>query len=364
MIQEHPTPIIAQVQTTQTVDVVVPCYKYARYLADCVHSVLSQSDIAVRVLVIDDCSPDNTAEVGQALAASDHRVEFRRHAVNKGHITTYNEGIEWTSSDFYLLLSADDYLLPGALARAVAILAEHPEVGFVYGNALEMDADCSAPPAPPPAQQSSPIMSGPAFIEYCGSHNPVPTPTGVIRVELQKQVGGYKPELPHTGDMEMWLRLAAHSSVGFVPVCQAVYRRHPRSMSLAYYENDGGMPDLLQRKAALDSFFESCQAVIPNAGEVRRQQLRALGCDAISWASIALNKDRRDISDRLAHFAFQLSPSINRSLPWLKLSIKRRIPSTAWRVLRPLVGDIRMMRASLKAVVDYFSDVSRSRGRL
>src|SRR5271167_2052829 len=84
-----------------TVDVVVPCYNYARYLRDCVQSVLSQTGVAVRVLVIDDASPDNTLQVGQDLAASDPRVEFRRHAVNKGHIATYNEGLlDWSTAEY------------------------------------------------------------------------------------------------------------------------------------------------------------------------------------------------------------------------------------------------------------------------
>src|SRR4051794_40019596 len=97
------------------VDVVIPCYKYAHFLPGCVGSVLAQDGVDVRVLVIDDCSPDDTAEVAAGLRAADPRVEFRRHAVNRGHIATYNEGLlEWAAGDYVLLLSADDMLTPGA----------------------------------------------------------------------------------------------------------------------------------------------------------------------------------------------------------------------------------------------------------
>jgi len=102
-----------------SVDVFVPCYRYGHFLRECVESVLSQTDVSVGVLIIDDASPDNTAEVATALVNEDPRVSFIRHAENKGHIATYNEGIEWASADYMLLLSADDYLLPGALSRAV-----------------------------------------------------------------------------------------------------------------------------------------------------------------------------------------------------------------------------------------------------
>src|SRR5690348_14683949 len=110
-----------------TVDVIVPSYRYGRFLRQCVESVLTQSVRNVRVLIIDDASPDNTSEVAAGLASEDGRVEWRRHTANIGHIATYNEGIEWVSARYTLLLSADDYLLPGALERAVNLMDAHPE---------------------------------------------------------------------------------------------------------------------------------------------------------------------------------------------------------------------------------------------
>ncbi|MFB2604086.1 glycosyltransferase family 2 protein, partial [Rhizobium phaseoli] len=106
----------------QRVDVVIPCYNYAHFLEECVESVLAQAGVDVRVLILDDCSPDNTPEVGMALASRDSRVIYRRHPANKGHIATYNEGIEWAGGDLFLLLSADDYLLAGALGRASELM--------------------------------------------------------------------------------------------------------------------------------------------------------------------------------------------------------------------------------------------------
>src|SRR5262245_4914881 len=109
-----------------SVDVIIPCYNYARYVGDCARSVLDQPGVDVRVLIIDDASSDDTPTVGRELAA-DPRIEFRRHKQNIGHIATYNEGIEWTSGDYLLLISADDMLAPGAVARAAAVMDRHPD---------------------------------------------------------------------------------------------------------------------------------------------------------------------------------------------------------------------------------------------
>jgi GT2 family glycosyltransferase len=305
------------------------------------------------VLVIDDASPDDTAQIGQELAASNHRVEFRRHAINKGHIATYNEGIEWTSADYMLILSADDYLLPGALGRAARLMDAHPEVGFVFGKAIEID-DQDTPDLTTVTEENRwRVLTGLEFIERNGAGNIVPTPTAVIRTELQKRVGGYRPELPHSGDMEMWIRLAAHAAVGIVESFQAVYRRHKCNMSLAYYRTEGSLPDLQQRKAALDYFFLACSLVVTNAEQLRRRQFWALSCDAIGLASSALNEGNTAASERLIEFAIQLSPDIRKSFPWFKLACKRCIPDKAWRAVQPAVADIRRVASSLKRLVSY-----------
>ena len=337
----------------RTIDVVIPCYNYGRYLRDCVQSVLSQSDVTAKVLIIDDSSSDNSAEVGQELAASDNRVKFWRHAINKGHIATYNEGIEWVSADYMLILSADDYLLEDALDRAVSLMERHPEVGFVYGKAIETDDQVSQNVATVPEGKDYKILTGLDFIERSGSHNTVPTATAVIRTALQKRVGGYLPELPHSGDMEMWFRLAVQASVGVVDSFQAVYRRHRCNMSLSYYQTEGSLPDLQQRKAALDCFFQSCSQFVPNAELLRRRLFRGLSRDAIGLASSAFNEGETIVSERLMEFAIQLHPDIKKSFPWMRLACKRRIPDSTWRALQPAVADIRQIASSLRRLVSH-----------
>lgn len=118
---------------------VVPCFRYGRFLRECVESVLTQSGPELRVLIIDDASPDTTAEVAEGLVCSDPRVSYCRHTSNQGLIATANEGIAWARADHMLLLSADDYLLPGALSRSVELMDDHPSVAFTFGGAVVLD---------------------------------------------------------------------------------------------------------------------------------------------------------------------------------------------------------------------------------
>src|SRR5215470_5618219 len=110
------------------VDIVIPCYNYGRFLKPCVDSVLSQSISDIRVMIIDDSSSDDSRAVAESLAMADRRISLISHAKNIGHIRTYNEGIEWLDSEYFMLLSADDLLVPGSLERACRVMDNNPDV--------------------------------------------------------------------------------------------------------------------------------------------------------------------------------------------------------------------------------------------
>jgi glycosyltransferase involved in cell wall biosynthesis len=339
------------------IDVIIPCYNYGRFLDQCVNSVLGQVGVDVRVLVIDDASPDNTAEVAAALTRENPRVTFIRHSTNKGHINTYNEGIEWASADYMLLLSADDYLLPGALSRAASLMDAYPEVGFTFGNVIELSDSGNETPTKSSIRATNDsdkrLLEGREFIELSGADNLVATCSAVVRTELQKRLRGYSEELPHTGDMEMWLRFAAHASVGFISAYQGVYRLHGANMSTAYYflsdgrliyTKNGRLADLQQRKSALDCFSERCNDVLPRCEHLCRRLYRQLSESAVGRASAAFNDGQMEESRQLSDFALAVFPEIKSSSAWVKLTCKRWMGARTWRAIRPAAAAIRAMQ--------------------
>jgi GT2 family glycosyltransferase len=340
------------------VDVIIPCYNYGRFLSQCVNSVLGQAGVDVRALVIDDASPDNTAEVAAALAQEDRRVTFIRHTTNKGHIKTYNEGIEWASADYMLLLSADDYLMPGALRRAAELMDAHPGVGFTFGNVIELSDNGNEMPLKsiiePINDPDKRILEGRELIEVTGVEgNQVVTCSAVVRTELQKQLGGYREELPHAGDLEMWLRFAAHASVGFIFAFQGVYRRHNANMSAAYYlssdgrdiyKKNGRLAHVQQQKLAFDCFSEHCKDIMLRCEDLCRRLYRQFSESVVSHASAAFNDGEMEESRQLSDFALAVCPEVKRSPAWLKLACKRWMGARTWRAMRSAAAAIRAMQ--------------------
>src|SRR6476661_2373772 len=74
------------------VSVVIPCYNYERFLKDAVDSVLTQEDVDLDVIIVDDASTDGSGELAAELAADDRRIRAVLHTTNMGHIATYNDG--------------------------------------------------------------------------------------------------------------------------------------------------------------------------------------------------------------------------------------------------------------------------------
>jgi glycosyltransferase involved in cell wall biosynthesis len=322
-----------------SVSVVIPCYKYGHFLEEAVTSVLDdQEGVDVQVLIIDDASPDDSAEVARKLAARDPRVEVMVHATNKGHIATYNEGLlEWADGDYCVLMSADDRLTPGALRRARDLLDARPSVGFVYGYPLWFWQDKPLPKARTKLRGWS-VWPGQWWLErrFRQAENSITSPEVVVRTALQRRVGGYDARLPHSGDLEMWLRLAANADVGFLRgVDQAYYRVHGQNMRTGF----NGLADLRQQRLAFEVVLDCYGDRMSDAGRLSDIVHRKLGREALWAAAQAYDQgltEQIPIDDLVA-FASDCWPKVNRLPLYYTLQLRKRIGPGAMPYLEPFI---------------------------
>ena len=315
------------------VDVFVPCYRYGRFLETCVRSILSQEGVKVRVLILDDASPDETEMVGRRLERADSRVEYRRHATNRGHIATYNEGIAWATAEYVQLLSADDALTPGSLARITHVMDSRPDVTLGYGRDVTFTSQLLPAVATGTLEAPYEVIDYRRFLEMsCDlGHTPIQAPTAVVRNETQQLVGGFRPEHPHSGDTEIWLRLASFGRVAVVDADQAFRRLHPASMSCEY----SLLGRLEEHKRAFDTHLdEDCP--LDDAASFRRRVYATLGRQAFWLGSRAFDQGDEQTCDAALALAAALDPTLPSSRSWWRLDLKRRLGARAWGMLRPL----------------------------
>ena len=111
------------------ISVIIPVYNGKRFIEEAIHSALSQTDVNLEVLVIDDCSNDETPEIVKKLADTDDRLIYIRTESNMGVAGARNKGAEAASGDWLAFLDADDKWYSDKLSRQSELIKQYESSG-------------------------------------------------------------------------------------------------------------------------------------------------------------------------------------------------------------------------------------------
>jgi len=209
----------------------VPCYRLGHLLRDCVESILAQTYEDFEILIMDDCSPDNTPEVAKSF--SDPRVRHVRNEPNLGHLRNYNKGIGLARGKYVWLISADDYLRrPYVLARYVELMERNPQVGYAFCPAVGVkEKQETGLIAYSRCEPQDCIMSGHVWLRRLIRGNLVVAAAGMVRRECYEQLGAFPLNMPWAGDWYLWCLFALHHDVAYFEEPMVCYRDHDLSMT-------------------------------------------------------------------------------------------------------------------------------------
>ncbi len=206
--------------------VVIPVHNCAEYLAQALPEVVAQlldRDDA-EVIVVDDASADDPARVVERLGRG--RVRYRPNPGHLGAIATFNRCLDLATGELVHLLHGDDMVLPGFYRGMERALADPTAVAAVC---RVRDVDASNTPLHLTRSYRSGTGVWTDALDALAVSNRVRAPGIVVRRAAYERVGGYRTDLPHAADWEMWTRLAAHGPIVFVDQVLASYRRHAGS---------------------------------------------------------------------------------------------------------------------------------------
>jgi len=203
------------------VSVVIPTYNRAHLVAEAIESVLTQSFTDFELIVVDDGSTDQTEEVLRAI--TDPRLKYLEQP-NQGASAARNTGIRAATGEYTAFLDSDDLFLPKKLSLQVALIADNPAVGLVYGKYLSsigagLGGSMKTAGVCYPQLDLRRLLLGPAFHWS----------TVLIRRSALEQVGGFDPSVSGE-DWELTLRLAlAECQMLGTPEPVSIVRRQPIS---------------------------------------------------------------------------------------------------------------------------------------
>ncbi|MGY3604065.1 MULTISPECIES: glycosyltransferase family 2 protein [unclassified Bradyrhizobium] len=213
------------------VSFVVPCYRLAEFLVECVESMLRQTYEDFEVIIMDDCSPDQTGSVARALEV-DPRVRYIRNESNLGHLRNYNKGISMARGRYIWLISADDRLRSrDVLRRYVQAMESTPSIGFAFCPVISIrDGKESEVVSWAYHGDKDIIFKDRRFLRRLIKGNCIAAPAVLARRECYEK-SLFPLDLTNTGDWFLWAVFAMHYDVAYFAEPMVNYRWHNNQMT-------------------------------------------------------------------------------------------------------------------------------------
>lgn len=211
--------------------IIIPTYNRADLIMETLDSVFQQSFTNFEVIVVDNCSTDNTAQVLKPFIDSG-KIRYICHDRNYERARSRNTGLENAVGDFITFLDSDDFLYPDCLKDASEYIVDHPEIKFfqslyeLVNNEKEIIYSYDFPSL----KNQYKAISGGNFISCIG---------GFMHRDIYQAVRfNEDPKLIGSEDYEVWFQVLARYRMGRINKVNAAIREHPlRSVNHGAYDN-------------------------------------------------------------------------------------------------------------------------------
>ncbi|MFC1684787.1 glycosyltransferase, partial [Pseudomonadota bacterium] len=216
--------------------IIVPTYNRANYLKECLDSLITQSRPALEIIVIDDGSEDNTANIVKEYGDKVRYV----HKSNGGKPSAVNYGLSIAKGNLIWLFDDDDAALPDAIETRLAVLANKPYAGFVYSPHYIGSNDKHGKLKKDKLYQPYNYADSEFLFELlkgCFFH----LASSIVRIEAYQLVGGFDTDLLSSEDYDMQIRLARLFPAAYSKAPSFIFRQHTGlrgAAGIRYSSND------------------------------------------------------------------------------------------------------------------------------
>ena len=215
------------------VSIVTPSFNQARYLEATIQSVLSQNYPRLEYIIVDGGSTDASVEI---IKKYESKLAWWVSEKDQGQTDAINKGFAHAKGDFFAWLNSDDTYEASALSSAVNFLQTHPEVGLAYGDANYINEENRVIGRFPAAQTD--------LVRLRRGYVHIPQQAAFFRADLWRAVGPLDPSFYFAMDYDLWVRLAMHSQVKYVPQMWANFRLHTSGKTIS--ADDRCWPEMLR----------------------------------------------------------------------------------------------------------------------
>lgn len=221
------------------VTVIAVCYNHSKFVIECLDSIRNQTYHHVQLIIMDDCSQDNSVEIIRDwIERYGIECNFITHQKNQGLCRTLNEALKLAQGEYISIVATDDLWLPEKLAMQVEVLERLPrDVGVVYGDSWQITEEGELLPElllKPYQERYGTLPEGDIYSRLIEGDF-IPALNALTRRSCYDLVGQYDERLSYE-DWDMWLRIAQKFKFSFLSQVVTKYRHVSNSMTRAIHE--------------------------------------------------------------------------------------------------------------------------------
>lgn len=223
------------------VSIIVPSYNHAQFLEERIESILNQDFDNFEVILLDDLSPDNSAEI---LKKYQNHPKVSHCIINEKNSGStfyqWNKGIDLAKGELIWIAESDDVADTQFLTKLVPKFDQNPNLVLAYSQSYRMNAQGEVTGTWKDCTDSSDAelftndfeLSGLEYFEkFLKTGNTIPNASGVIfKKQTYLDVGGANPRLKFIGDWDIWAKVVTQGDIFFTPECLNYFRYHDTSV--------------------------------------------------------------------------------------------------------------------------------------
>lgn len=208
------------------ISVIIPTFNRSKFLSMAVNSVLRQSIQDFEIIIVDDCSQDDTSEIVDSI--KNKKIKYIRHTANKGESGSRNTGISHSDSEYIAFLDDDDEWYVNKLERQISVIRDNPgDFGAVYTGFFYRDIVTGNS-----IGQFAPREHGYIFNELlCSNCVPGGGSTILLKRECFEEAGLFDPEFKTCADWDMWIRISRNYKFAYVKEPLIYYNQHGNNVT-------------------------------------------------------------------------------------------------------------------------------------
>jgi glycosyltransferase involved in cell wall biosynthesis len=257
------------------VSVIIPNYNHARYLRRRIESVLGQTYQDFEVILLDDCSTDQSREIIECYA-NHPKVTTHCNTQNSGSVfKQWNKGVQAARGRYIWIAESDDYADVGYLARIVPILDERPEVTFAYCRSWRVGED-DQPNGFADAEfdrldsnhwAADFVVDGVQELRrFFTVSDPVSNTSAVIfRKDVYEAVGRADERFAMCGDYKVWAEMALQGEIAYVAKPLNFYRSHSENVRTRTETNALGVAEYFYVMLGIICLVEPADRILQKA---------------------------------------------------------------------------------------------------